>query len=657
VFRGVDVAFDIVARDTGSCSELTLLSTSVPHGAVFTPAQDVSSTWGAGTSRQRRFSFPSPNTGYALLDTRPALSVVCFFVSDSYVVGPDYYCVDIVINPIPPRPEQVLVRFGCHMGLLWNPAPAAASGSPAVRRPAGRFCFFDADSDFDKPATITTLCSACTYATHSWHHAYITVSGAGAGRLYVDGEVQRQFTTARRPYDCSRDLPVAAGKRRRTLGLDGGAGGGGTGSGFNNNGDYGEAESSLGRSAGVDSMSIGGMRRLTAATAAASNCSCSLRVAAECSVGFRGFRGLSDEVTVHRRAISAAETRRMMFAFPTGAHPAAAAHSPPQGSAAGTDAFSLVAHLKFDRACAAPASVVANTLSSTAAAAGATSGGVSVIAVHAELDASPAAVVVLATAPAYPLGGTEAKGGPYRLTSAPWLPPAVTGAAHSSGGAALTHVPMDATIVNITAFGVAASAFTTCTLDRGADAVKVATASGTGTGGIPATGPAPTLRIGNGMGRHGTRNWAAAPAAFAPPEKLVYGRTGDTYWDSGQVQCAAPPATSAEKYILGVSNDGGASRAAMGVEVAYSEQALHLGGRAYVDASTALREVTAAVTVAAWIKPSAGGGAVQAVLSFLGKGQLTTGVRFLPDGAGAFGLIKQGVDFGVVTTVAAPPGR
>ena len=69
-------------------------------------------------------------------------------------------------------------------------------------------------------------------------------------------------------------------------------------------------------------------------------------------------------------------------------------------------------------------------------------------------------------------------------------------------------------------------------------------------------------------------------------------------------------------------------------------------GAAALDVSLALREVTAAVTVGVWIKPTAGGtgAAEQAVISFLGKGQLTTGVRYLPKGnggKGAFGFVKQ----------------
>ena len=67
----------------------------------------------------------------------------------------------------------------------------------------GRFCYFDADADFSLPETIDRLCSSCTYATHSWHHAYVTVGKTGGGKLYVDGEVQREFNTTRRPYDCT----------------------------------------------------------------------------------------------------------------------------------------------------------------------------------------------------------------------------------------------------------------------------------------------------------------------------------------------------------------------------------------------------------------------------------------------------------------------
>ena len=227
--------------------------------------------------------------------------------------------------------------------------------------------------------------------------------------------------------------------------------------------------------------------------------------------------------------------------------------SPPLGSDAATDTASLVAHLKFDRACAAPVAFVANTLSATAAAAGATSGGVSTLAKHADLDASPAGVTVSATAPAYPLGGADAKGGPYRFAAAPWRAPAVLGAVHGPSGLPLTHMPMDATLVNITAHGVAPSPFTTCTLDLGADTVA-ATAAGTGT--VAANGAPPTIRIGGGAGLRGTGEWAATSATFTPPEKISYGRTGDTYWGSRRVQCVAPPASSAEDYVLGVSNDG-----------------------------------------------------------------------------------------------------
>ena len=147
----------------------------------------------------------------------------------------------------------------------------------------------------------------------------LRVGRNGTGKLYVDGEVQRQFTTTRRPYDCTGDLPAAAGKRRMLLGLGGaGAGAGAGGGGFNANGDYDDvtavtavarAHAEDGGVDGVGSTSTGAMRRLTSTAPApapgVANCSCSLRVGGECSVGFRGFRGLSDEVTVHRREITA----------------------------------------------------------------------------------------------------------------------------------------------------------------------------------------------------------------------------------------------------------------------------------------------------------------------------------------------------------------
>jgi hypothetical protein len=137
------------------------------------------------------------------------------------------------------------------------------------------------------------------------------------------------------------DLPAAAGRKLLDLGRGGGGGGsGGGGAGISvfdavdgegTAGSEMEAmESGMDTSASGGAGSLGvstrGMRRLTATTAV--NCSCSLRVAAECDVGFRGFRGLSDEITVHRRELSAADTRRMMFT------PTSSAHSPPEGHAA-----------------------------------------------------------------------------------------------------------------------------------------------------------------------------------------------------------------------------------------------------------------------------------------------------------------------------------
>ena len=84
------------------------------------------------------------------------------------------------------------------------------------------------------------------------------------------------------------------------------------------------------------------------------------------------------------------------------------------------DAADLIAHLRFDKACAAPTAFVSNVISATALAAGASNSGVSTLAKHTDVDASPFKIAVSATAPAYPLGGADAKGGPYRFAAAPW---------------------------------------------------------------------------------------------------------------------------------------------------------------------------------------------------------------------------------------------
>ena len=302
---------------------------------------------------------------------------------------------------------------------------------------------------------------------------------------------------------------------------------------------------------------------------------------------------------------------------------------------------------------------------------------------HADLDASPAVATVSATAPAWPLGGDDWRSLSRRGAG----DPAVLTAVHAPR-LKLTHTR--GRHADITAHGVAPSPFVTCTLDRGADTAtttnnKNNAATATNTAGTVAVDVAtagndapPTIRIGGGAGLRGTREWVATEASFDAPQKMTYGKTGDTYWGSQRVQCVAPAASAAEDYVLGLSNDGGASRAVTGVELPYGEQALSLGGRQRWTSRLGLRgerrrhrrglDQTHRILLIR-IRRRPGCAVVPR--------QRTAhhGVRYLPkggtSGGGACGFIKQGTDYGVISSgssasggratgaaaVAAPPGR
>ncbi len=118
------------------------------------------------------------------------------------------HCVDVKIEAGPTVNEQVLARFGCHMGLLWSP-PVMEGATK------GRFCFFDKGTDYSSGLTFNTYCSAAAYDTEMWHNAYVSIEECGKaecpGTLFVDGVGVRNFTTSWGPQDCSKPMDVSHG--------------------------------------------------------------------------------------------------------------------------------------------------------------------------------------------------------------------------------------------------------------------------------------------------------------------------------------------------------------------------------------------------------------------------------------------------------------
>ena len=204
VARGSEIVIELAAEDPDSCTELTIKVTGMPETAT------LSSTVQTGTNAAATFTWPV-GTDDARLDSRPDHTVICVHAFDKYAASIStlgyQHCIDIYIQPIPARAEQVVARFGCHMGLLWKPKVTymgGATGSQLITLP-GRFCFFDAGTDYMKSATIDEFCTPALYEDSMWHHAYVSLPDCGSaesacqGEIIVDGVVAKTFLTTQTP--------------------------------------------------------------------------------------------------------------------------------------------------------------------------------------------------------------------------------------------------------------------------------------------------------------------------------------------------------------------------------------------------------------------------------------------------------------------------
>ena len=209
---GSDVTFEIAAEDPDSCSELEIRLVNPPKNAALMNVSAFEHQTTGRPSTRAIFVWPAPSVE-ARLDDRPKDSVVCFHAIDKYatsaLASAYLHCVEVKIQAAPARTEQVLARFGCHMGLLWSP-PIGDSFFATK----GRFCFFDKSSVFGEVDSYTKHCSGADYEHKNWHNAYVSIEECGQdacpGKLFVDGKEVKNFTTSWGPQDCTKPLDVSA---------------------------------------------------------------------------------------------------------------------------------------------------------------------------------------------------------------------------------------------------------------------------------------------------------------------------------------------------------------------------------------------------------------------------------------------------------------
>jgi hypothetical protein len=596
VERGAGFAFNVTVYDADVCAEQRLEAMGMPKGASLTvaAAAEVDEYGDAGYvvhagQKRTSYTFTYPSfTANPLNDNRPDSQLVCFFLSDKYMAVK--HCVKLVVNPLKRRDEQVLMRFGCYTGLLWNPKPANWAEVP---KPWGKFCFFDNMTDLSNTEHIATYCSASSYESKQWHHATVTLDGVGAGKLLVDGRVESEFATGGTTVDCTP--PVV---RRRLQSL----------------------APSDGEAAAADAAAASSSRSLLqegdTPESAGDPCQCTARIAQACSVKYVGFRGLVDEVAIFAAALAPDEVAQKMFGMASGLP------TPRQalGQASPVDyAAGALAYYKFDTPCAAATTGYPIAPLSPADSADTV----------AYYGREQYGVVDSAGAGLY--GGTVFA--PYGnktlvYAAAPWAAPvavSVLGPGNATT-TAMASLPTDAAPARINVVGAAPSPFLTCTTDPGAMRGSEA-------------GPA-IMRVGVSSA-HATQ-WRAAPARVVTSGQVDVGLGAGSYWGATQVSCAVSASTVGATLHVGVSNDGGLSRGAA-VRVAVGEAALKLDGSGWVDLSQLLtgEEMNVQYTVGAWVLPSCANAAPVYAMAFARDNSVTSGMTY-DTTVGGFDGVWQG---------------
>ena len=598
VERGVGFEFTVTVFDDDVCAEQRVEAMGMPAGASLTVSEEAAvDEYGVAGyvmhagNKSTTYTFAYPSfTANPLNDNRPDSQLVCFYASDKYMA--EKHCVKLIVNPLERRDEQVLVRFGCYTGLLWNPKPANWAEVP---KPWGKFCFFDNMTDLSNTEHIATYCSASSYESQQWHHATVTLDGAGGGKLLVDGHVESEFTTGGTTVDCS---PPVVRRSRRLQSL----------------------APSDGEAAAADAASSSSSRALLSDHGGEDPdppvaCACSARVAQACEVKYVGFRGLVDEVAIFPAALSVEQIKTKMFGMASGLP------TPRQGLGQATPvdyAEGALAYYKFDTPCAAP---TADAIEPTPLADSSE--------VVAYYGREQYGLVDSSTNGTYGGSAFSPYGGDtFVYAAAPWNAPVVV-KAMGPGNATdetMTQLPTDASPARVSVVGAAPSPFLTCTADPG-----------------PMFGTEATpgiMRV--GVGSQHVTQWRAAPATVLTAGVVDVGLGAGAYWGATEIMCDVSSSTVGAALHVGVSNDGGLSRG-LAAAVTVGEMALQLDGSGWVDVSQILtgEEMNVQYTVGAWVLPSCENTAPVYAMAFARDNSITSGMMY-DVAAGGFDGVWQG---------------
>lgn len=177
-YRYDDVIFAVTAADYDDCAELSIEATALPQGAVLEAPTYLADypVFPEGRMVRRVFNWAGDQLRQS--DSRPEHSMVCFYASDKYLVtSQPFYCVEILIEEQPSAMEQTLMRFDCKLSLEWN---------ALVRR------FVVTDAPYG--GVVRKYYTKCEFEDFMWHHAMVSVNDNGDATLYVDGEAQEMVT-------------------------------------------------------------------------------------------------------------------------------------------------------------------------------------------------------------------------------------------------------------------------------------------------------------------------------------------------------------------------------------------------------------------------------------------------------------------------------
>ena len=663
--RGQDIEFEIVVEDSDTCTQLRLEMVQGPAGSSFSVGNYTSQydpATGGSYRKSGTFRYPAPDSDPKKDDRPGKPQAVCFQALDTYEgSGPYMHCIDVYIPPLDVRPEQMILRFECHSGVLWKPSTDTAA--------SGKFCYFDKETDLDDETVIASVCSSSSYVTAEWHHVYVSLVECGAescpGTLYVDGEVEAEFETKYGPHDCTEiarpppppppPLPGPAGAGRRLSSME----------------DIPASPVQM----NANQHSSGRSMLQTASPAVCpdgdcSECSCSYRVGSGCGhiIGeFDVFHGIIDEVVIWKKTQPQDFLKNAMWKMPMRkpVHKLEACRGKEVDFKA-----DLLGWYRFNLdTCAQPS---AQAIFAPPPPPPPPSRKLLLVDEYLQ-DASGYVVYTMTDQSGSDNHGVVSSTGyahlvnaaPFVFAAVPWEPPMVVSAKYA--GHSMTSPPPERLEVTVHGVGIAPSKWARCTLDRGQDDPQPFRPRMDTPREYPYTGfdsaytDEADLYIGDVAY---TMSYRTSPASVELPEThgdaglpkmlellhpfgLSDAPVGEKrmpfgVWSSGMATCTVPVDTPGPIYTIGLSNDGGMSRGEsmqMGRAV---DMSLLLDGRGYVDASVVTETITgteaaAEFTVSAWFMPTTSASEDQTtVIAFSipagdgGQTQLNTAIFWWP---------------------------